>query len=85
MTNRQTQIGYDRAQAAIAAGEATGHALWILLSAETDRDGYALKPDPWEGPGEYQHVSFAPDRQAPALVRIPAGRKSLPTDWPKGA
>jgi hypothetical protein len=33
------------------------HALWILLASEHDRDGYALRPRVWEGPGEYQRVS----------------------------
>jgi hypothetical protein len=71
--------GYETAQEAIAKGEATGHALWTLLSNESDRDGYALKPMPWEGSGEYQHVSFADGRDG--FVRIPCGKRSLPTDW----
>lgn len=64
----QTQHGYDEAVKAIEEGKATPHALWILLSAESDRDRYALKPKPWEGSGEYQHVDFNGDHR---LVRIP--------------
>ncbi|WP_320196262.1 hypothetical protein RMR10_004450 [Agrobacterium rosae] len=47
---------------AIARGDAQAHALWVLLSNETDRDGFWLKPLEWEGSGEYQRVSFRDGR-----------------------
>jgi hypothetical protein len=71
---------YDEAATAIAKGEAEGHALWVLLSDEHQRDGYWLKPMPWEGPGQYQHVSFNDGRAG--FIRVP-GCKSLPTNWGK--
>jgi hypothetical protein len=72
---------YREAKKAIAEGRATGHALWVLLSDEHQRDGYALKPIPWEGAGEYQHVTFDDGRDG--FVRIPGVDPSLPTDWGK--
>lgn len=76
-----TPTAYDEAVAAIAAGTAKGHALWVLLTTEGEREGYALKPMPWEGSGQYQHVTFDDGRSG--FVRIPGDRKSLPTDWGK--
>lgn len=71
----QSQIGYDEAKAAIAAGRAQAHALWVLLRDEHDRDGYALQPMPWEGSGEYQRVSYDDGRNG--FVRLP-DHKHLP-------
>ena len=71
----QTAIGYKQAVDAIAARTATAHALFVLLSSEHDRDGYWLKPSPWEGPGEYQRVTFEDGRSV--FVRLPDHR-SLP-------
>jgi hypothetical protein len=68
---------YDAATRAIRDGKAKAHALWVLLSAESDRDGYALKPIPWEGSGEYQRVTYDDGRDG--FVRIPEGRQALPT------
>jgi hypothetical protein len=31
---------------------------WFALRAESDRDGYNLKPLLWEGPGEYQRYAI---------------------------
>jgi len=70
-----TTAAYHQAAKAIAAGEAEAYALWVLLSDEHQRDGYGLKPMPWEGPGEYQHVKYGDGRDG--FVRIP-GCKSLP-------
>lgn len=67
--------GYDEASRAIAAGQAEAHALWVLLSDEHERDGHWLKPMPWEGPGEYQRVSYVDGRNG--FVRM-NGWKSLP-------
>lgn len=63
------RVGFDEAVAAVVAGSAKANALWCLLSKESERDGYALKPVPWEGPGEYQSVSFDDGRDV--YVRIP--------------
>jgi hypothetical protein len=68
--------GFDVALAAIAKGEAIASALWLLLGTEADRDGYALKPSPWEGPGEYQCVTFSDGRSV--LVRVPSDGRALP-------
>jgi hypothetical protein len=38
---------YREAQEAIHAGRAMGHALWVLISDERERDGYALRPSVW--------------------------------------
>lgn len=72
-----SQIGYDKAMAAIKAGRAQAHALWAMLNTENDRKEFGLKPDPWEGPGEYQRVSLSAEDLG-WFVRIPDG-KSLPT------
>jgi hypothetical protein len=64
--------GYEHAQTEIAAGRAKAHSLWVLLRTAEERDGYALKPNPWEGPGEYQQVSFGDGLGV--FVRLPAGR-----------
>lgn len=77
--NTSLHVGYDTAAKAIAEGRATAHALWALLSDEKQRDGYALRPMPWEGPGEYQHVTYADGPNG--YVRIPADKRSLPTDY----
>lgn len=60
----------------IADGKAVASALWTLLSKESDRAGYALRPDPWEGPGEYQHLE-RPNLTG-CFVRLPDFRP-LPT------
>ena len=60
---------YEMAARAIRAGQAKPHHLWMLLSRESDRNGYALKPVQWEGPGEYQRVVFDDGRDV--LVRLP--------------
>lgn len=70
--------GFFDAVEAIKAGRAKAHALWLILSDEKERDGYALKPCPWDGPGEYQHVSFGSESLG-ILVRIPDGQYSLQT------
>lgn len=64
-----TQVGYDEAVEAITAGRATARALWVIVSSENQRDEYALKPSPYEGPGEYQHVVFTDG--GPRLIRLP--------------
>lgn len=69
LNDPDSRHGFDEAVAAVAAGTAQAHALWMLLSSEADRDGFALKPSPWEGAGEYQRVAFADGRDV--LVRIP--------------
>ncbi|TGR81218.1 hypothetical protein EN866_35435 [Mesorhizobium sp. M2D.F.Ca.ET.223.01.1.1] len=71
----QTQTGFDEARKAIFAGKAKSHALWAILTDEHQRDGYALRPMPWEGSGEYQWVSFDDGRSG--FVRLPAD-KHLP-------
>ncbi|QIG72965.1 hypothetical protein EVB98_043 [Rhizobium phage RHph_N3_2] len=53
----------------IHAGRARGHALWVILTDEHQRDRFALKPSPWEGPGEYQRVSFDDGRDVFIKVR----------------
>lgn len=68
---------YDEAQKEIAAGRAKARSLWLLLSDEHDRDGYALRPEKWEGPGEYQCVVRA-DETLGVLVRI-TGHPALKT------
>lgn len=67
--------GFEQAAKAIAEGQAQAHALWVLLSDPSQRDGYWLKPLVWEGPGEYQRVSFTDGRNG--FVRVRDGR-SLP-------
>lgn len=79
----QTTIGYTEAKAEIAAGRARAFALWVLLSEESARDGYALKPAPWEGSGEYQHVTFDDGRDV--FVRIPENRSLPIASAPKAA
>lgn len=71
----KTDIGYQEARKAIMERRAVPHALWILLSNESDRDGYALKPNPWEGSGEYQHIEI--DGEYGRLIRIPLCAPSL--------
>jgi hypothetical protein len=71
------QYTYQTALAEISAGRAKAHPLWVLLSHESDRDGFGLRPSLWEGPGEYQRVSF-PDNQLGVLVRLPTLRSRLP-------
>lgn len=45
------------AAAEIKAGRAIAHELWAILTNPGDRDGFGLRPEVWEGPGQYQHVS----------------------------
>lgn len=61
--------GYDEAAAAIRTGQATAGSLWVLLTDEHERDAYWLKPLVWEGPGEYQRVSYTDGRDG--FVRLP--------------
>lgn len=69
-----SRAGYDEAIRAITEGRAEPRALWVLVKDERTRDGYALKPDPWEGSGEYQHVEI--DGRS-RLIRLPDNAKSL--------
>lgn len=71
-STNQTQIGFDEARKAIVSGKAHSHALWIIMSDEHQRDGYALKPLIWEGTGEYQRVTFGDGRDG--FVRLPDHR-----------
>lgn len=73
----RTQKGYDEACKAIAEGTAVPHALWILVSDEHQRDAYCLKPSPWEGPGEYQRVTFGDGEADSRLIRLPENARSL--------
>lgn len=66
--------GYEHAKHEILAGRAEARALWVIVVDEHQRDGYYLKPTPWEGPGEYQHVQFQDG--SGTLVKI--NDKSLP-------
>lgn len=66
---------FDEAVQAIIAGKAEPNALWVLLSEEHSRDGFWLKPLLWEGPGEYQHVSYHDGREG--FVRVPEFAFSL--------
>jgi hypothetical protein len=68
-TMTQTTTGFDAACTAIREGRATPWALWAILTSEHERDGYALKPAPWEGPGEYQALAYSDGRMA--FVRLP--------------
>lgn len=47
---------------AIELGNAKAQALWVILTDERERDGFALKPFKWEGPGTYQRVIFRDGR-----------------------
>lgn len=71
------KTGYATALEAIHGGRAEAFALWALISDEHQRDGYALRPIPWEGPGEYQHVRYADGRDG--FVRLNESGVSLPT------
>lgn len=85
MVAEEGHVGYDKALAGIKAGKMQASALWMLLSTEADRREFGLKPDPWEGPGEYQQVSKG-GNDLGWLVRLPSG-KSLPVkgkDAPAG-
>lgn len=64
------RVGFDAASEAIKAGKATPRHLWVLLLNESDRDGYAYKPEPWEGAGQYQMVHFSDGRKC--FVRLPS-------------
>lgn len=70
--------GYDEAAQSIRAGKAQAFALWVLLTNESERDGFHLKPMPWEGPGEYQHVKYDDGRDG--FVMLPSGKR-----LPKGS
>jgi hypothetical protein len=71
----KVETAYDKAVAAIAKGIAAGHALWVVIGDESQRDRHWLKPAPWEGPGQYQHVSYIDGGHG--LIRIPDGKKNL--------
>ena len=68
-TAKAAPLTYATAKAEIQAGRAEAHALWMLLLYPTDRDGYALKPEVWEGRGQYQHVTHQDGRSV--LVHLP--------------
>lgn len=70
----RTHIGFDSALKAIRAKQAEPHALWVLLREESERDGYAIKPAPWEGPGEYQHVRYF-DERGSVFVFLPTDKR----------
>lgn len=74
---------YDEVVAELARGEAQAHELWVLLHDERDRDGFWLRPMPWEGPGEYQHVTRADGRNG--FVMIPDGFPSFRAEKRHGA
>lgn len=69
-------ILYYQPKKAVADGSAKASALWVFLSDEHSRDGYGLKPMPWEGTGEYQHVTFNDGRDG--FVRTPDEGRPLP-------
>jgi len=75
LTTQEPRAGYDEAKAAILAGTAKPHALWVLVARPDQRDGFALRPNPWEGSGEYQHVAF--DDNEWRLIRLPDGARPL--------
>lgn len=71
------RAGFNAAVDAIERGEACACSLWLMLCDESERDGYALKPQPWEGRGQYQRVEYTDGRSV--LVRLPDdGPFSLP-------
>lgn len=72
----EKRAGFDEAAKAILGGRATPHALCAIISTEGQRDGYALRPLIWEGPGTYQHVSYEDGRSG--FVRLPDSAGSLP-------
>jgi hypothetical protein len=59
----------------------TPRALWLLLSDEHERDGYALKPAKWEGPGEYQQFSL-PGNDIGVLRKVPQLYTAARRNWP---
>ena len=59
-----------------ATSAPTLHPLWVLLADEHERDGYALKPAPWEGPGEYQRVTYEGGDSLGVLVKVSTLRKA---------
>lgn len=83
--------GFKEARREILAGRCMAQHLWVILSDEHERDRFALKPMPWEGPGQYQHVHYLDGRDG--FVRVPSTglkRDSLPDasvqarlDWHK--
>lgn len=73
--DEQGTAGFAEAAKAIEAGHAEARALWVLLAKEDERDGYDLKPMPWEGPGQYQRIVYANGRDG--FVRLPVC-KALP-------
>jgi len=66
-------MNYQTAQLEILAGNLRPHSLWMILTSETERDAYALKPQTWEGKGEYQHVSKVGESLG-FLVKVPFGQ-----------
>lgn len=75
VTVKGASVGFDQAVREIVAWRAAPCSLWMILGAESDRDGFALRPAPWEGPGEYQAVEWT-DRRT-TLVRVPVAGISL--------
>lgn len=73
--NDTRQFTFSGAQDAIKAGQASAHALWMLLSDEKERDEFGLKPAVWDGAGEYQRVVYS--NGADVLVRVPFGESLL--------
>lgn len=66
-------MNYIEARKAIHGGRAKAHALWMLLVDKNERDGYGLKPDVWEGPGEYQRVTLEGSDDLGVLVCVNNG------------
>lgn len=67
------KLDFTTALEEIAAGRAQAHPSWVLLHGEHDRDNYALRPEVWQGSGEYQRVTHSDGRSV--LVHIPFGSK----------
>ena len=68
----------EQAMKAIESGEAHGHASWLILTDLRQREHFALRPETWEGSGQYQAVHFS-DRRKMILVKTP---EKFPTQFP---
>jgi hypothetical protein len=75
-----TAVNTEGAIQAIKAGKAHGHALWQIILDASERDAYALKPEVWEGVGEYQWVHFADGTNI--YVKVPGYYESLGLGFP---
>ena len=58
MTIKIEDLTTERVLYLIEDEKAIGHSLWNILLKEDERDGFALRPAVWEGPGEYQSVEI---------------------------